>query len=183
MTLAARVGDAAPTAALGVTNVSADVFTERLNASIGTVGAGFSGSGSITGLAAGASSNALGVALNTASAGSFAGTAGVSFVSSGTGTTGAADMALAGQSVALTGHVYTPAVAQANTTVVDFGIVHRGDIVAERSVSVTNAAPASALNDTLRASLGAAPGRVQDERLAWPASRQARPTAAACASA
>ena len=157
LTLAARVGDAAPTAALGVTNVSADVFTERLNASIGTAGAGFSGSGSITGLAAGASSNALGVALNTASAGSFSGTAGVSFVSSGTGTTGAADMALSGQSVALTGRVYTPAVAQANTTIVDFGIVHRGDTVAERSVSVTNAAPAAALNDTLRASLSAAP--------------------------
>jgi hypothetical protein len=81
----------------------------------------------------------------------------VSFVSSGAGTTGAADLALSGQSVALTGHVYTPAVAQANTTVVDFGIVHRGDVVADRGVSVTNAATASALNDTLHASLGTAP--------------------------
>jgi len=157
LTLAARTGDAAPTAALGVTNVSPDIFTERLNASVGTAGTAFSGTGSITGLAAGASSNALGVALNTASAGSFSGTAGVSFVSSGAGTTGAADLALAGQSVALTGHVYTPAVAQANTTIVDFGIVHRGDAVAQRNVSVTNTATASPLNDTLQASLGGAP--------------------------
>ncbi len=66
--------------------------------------------------------------LNTASAGSFAGTAGVSFVSSGAGTTGAADLALPGQSVALTGHVYTPA-WRSEHHVVDFGIVHRGDAV------------------------------------------------------
>ena len=157
LTLAARVGDVASVAALSVTNVSADIYTERLDASIGAVSAGFSGSGSITGLAAGASSNALGIALNTAAAGSFSGTAGVRFVSSGAGTTGAADMVLPGQSVALSGHVYTPAVAQANTTIVDFGIVHRGDAVAERVVSVTNAAAVSPANDTLRASLGGAP--------------------------
>ena len=155
--LAARVGDAAPAAALGVTNVSPDAYTERLNAGFGAVSPGFSGSGSITGLAAGASSNALGVSLNTAAAGSFGGTAAVNFVSSGAGTTGAADAALPAQSVALTGHVYTPAVAQANTTVVDFGIVHRGDTVTGRAVSVTNAAGGSALNDTLQASLVNAP--------------------------
>jgi hypothetical protein len=155
--LAARVGDAAPAAALAVTNVSPDAFTERLDANLGAVGAGFSGTGSITGLAAGASSNALGVALNTAVAGSVAATTTVNFVSSGSGTTGAADAALPSQSVALTGRVYTPAVAQANTTIIDFGIVHRGDTVAERAISVTNAAAASALNDTLQASLGGAP--------------------------
>jgi hypothetical protein len=157
LTLAARVGDAAPVAAVAVTNASPDAFTERLNASFGAVSSGFAGSGSITGLAAGASSNALTLSLNTASAGSFSGSAGVSFVSSGAGTTGAADLALPGQSVTVTGHVYTPAAAQVTTTVVDFGIVHRGDTVAERGVSVTNSAPVSAANDTLRAAFGAAP--------------------------
>ena len=155
--LAARVGDAAPGAALTVTNASPDAFTERLNASLGAISAGFAGSGSVTGLAAGASSTAIGVALNTAVAGSFVGTAAVNLVSSGAGTTGAPDATLPTQTVALTGHVYTPAVAQANTTVVDFGIVHRGDTVADRAVSVTNAAAASALNDTLQASIGGAP--------------------------
>ena len=157
LTLAARVGDAAPAATLAVTNTSPDIFTERLNASCGAVGAGFTGAGSIVGLTAGTSSSALTVSLNTASAGSFSGNAGVAFVSSGVGTTGAADLALPGQSVALTGHVYTPAAAQLNAAVVDFGVVHRGDAVAERAVSVTNSAPVSAANDTLRASLGAAP--------------------------
>jgi len=154
LTLAARVGDAAPVASLTVANASPDVFTERLNAAFGAVSARFTGSGSINGLAAGASSNALGVALNSGAAGVFNGTAGVNFVSSGAGTTSAADLALPGQSVALAGRVYTPAAAQVNTTIVDFGIVHRDDAIADRAVSVTNSAPVSAANDTLQASLG-----------------------------
>src|SRR6185369_12988429 len=157
LALAARVGDAAPTASLTVTNASPDVYTERLNAGFGAVAGGFSGSGTITGLAAGGSSNALGVALSTAAAGSFNGTATVNLVSSGSGTTNAPDAALPSQSVALSGHVYTPAIAQTNTTIVDFGIVHRGDVVADRAVSVTNAAPVTPLNDALVASIGGAP--------------------------
>ena len=155
--LAARVGDAAPTSSLTVTNVSPDAYTERLNAGFGPVAAGFSGSGTVTGLSAGASSNALGVALNTGAAGSFNGNATVNLVSSGAGTTNAPDAALPSQNVALSGHVYTPAVAQTNTTVVDFGIVHRGDVVVDRAVSVTNAAAVTPLNDALAASIGGAP--------------------------
>ena len=154
LTLAARVGDAAPVASLTVANASPDAFTERLNAAFGAVSAGFTGPGSITGLAAGATSNALGVGLNTGAAGIFNGTAGVNFVSSGAGTTGASDLALPSQNVALAGRVYTPAAAQVNTTIVDFGIVHRGDAIADRAVSVTNSAPVSAANDTLQGSLG-----------------------------
>ena len=41
LTFAARVGDAAPAASLGVTNASPDIYTERLNASFGAVSAGF----------------------------------------------------------------------------------------------------------------------------------------------
>jgi hypothetical protein len=82
----------------------------------------------------------------------------VNFVSSGAGTTGAADAALASQQVALSGRVYTPAVGSLNTTVVDFGIVHKGDVVGARNVSVTNAAAIAAPNDVLRGSLGGAAG-------------------------
>ena len=156
LALAARVGDAAPTAPIGITNVSPDAFTERLVASFGAVSPGFTGSGSINGLAAGVSSNSMGISLNTATAGAFSGNATVNLVSSGAGTTGAPDAPLAAQGVGLTGHVYAPAVAQSNTTSVDFGIVHRGDTVAERAVSVTNAAGAAALNDTLQASFAGA---------------------------
>ena len=89
--LAARVGDAAPSATIGVTNSSPDIYTERLNAGIGPGPSGFNTSGNITGLAAQASSSALGVSLNTAAAGNFGGQVALSFVSSGTGTTGAPD--------------------------------------------------------------------------------------------
>ena len=43
LTLAARVGDAAPVASLSVANASPDAFTERLNAAFGAVSAGFTG--------------------------------------------------------------------------------------------------------------------------------------------
>ncbi|HTP73395.1 MAG TPA: choice-of-anchor D domain-containing protein, partial [Burkholderiaceae bacterium] len=155
--LATRVGAASPTASISVTNSSPDAFTERLNASLGAAPAGFTGSGSIVGLAAGASSSALGVGLSTGTAGSFSGSIGVAFVSSGAGTTGAPDASVGSQSVALTGRVYTPAVATVNTPTVDFGIVHRGDTVTLRGVSVTNSAAIAAPNDVLNGSIGAAP--------------------------
>ena len=156
--LAARVGDLAPSSAIAITNASPDAYTERLNASAGAAPSGFTTGGAINGLVAGGSSTAIGVSLNTAAAGSYSGQVGLNFVSSGAGTTGAADAALAGQNVAVSGRVYAPAVGQVNTTVVDFGIVHRGDTVAARNVSVTNAAAPAALNDTLRGTLGGAAG-------------------------
>ena len=80
----------------------------------------------------------------------------VNFVSSGVGTTGAAGVSVGSQAVNLSGRVYTPALAQLNTPVVDFGIVHRGDVVATHGVSVTNAAAIAAPNDELRGSIGSA---------------------------
>jgi hypothetical protein len=158
LSLAARVGDASPLAQLAIANASPDIYTERLNASFGAVAAGFTGSGAITGLSAGSSSNAMGLALNTATAGSFTGTARVNFVSSGAGTTGAPDLGIGSSDIAVNGRVYTPAIAQVNTTVVDFGIVHKGDVVGARNVSVTNAATIAAPNDVLVGSLGGASG-------------------------
>jgi hypothetical protein len=159
VTLAARVGDVAPSAFVGLTNVSPDAYTERLKAGWSGSPAGFATGGSVGGLAAGATSSGdLSVALNTASAGSFSGGATLAFASSGAGTTGLPDAALGGASVALTGRVYTPAVVQLNTPVADFGIVHRGDVVPAIKVSVGNAAPVAAPNDVLRGSLGGASG-------------------------
>lgn len=148
--LVARVGDASPTATLGVTNTSPDAFTERLDASFnGAAPTGFTTSGSIVGLAAQASSSALTVGLNTATAGSFNGNASINLISSGAGTTNAADMALTPGSASLNGKVYTKAVGQLNTNAVNFGIVHVGDVVGAKNVSVTNGAAVTALNDVL----------------------------------
>jgi hypothetical protein len=79
----------------------------------------------------------------------------LSFVSTGAGTTGAADVAAqtASGSVTVNGKVYTPAVGQLNTPVVNFGTVRVGDLVGAQNIVVNNAAATTALNDTLRANL------------------------------
>ncbi|MBI3344269.1 MAG: choice-of-anchor D domain-containing protein [Gammaproteobacteria bacterium] len=158
ITLAARVGDASPSAGISVTNTSPDSFTEGLNVTRGsTTPADFTSSGSISNLAAGATdSSAIQVALNTSTAGTFTGTQGLNFVSTGAGTTGAADISVGTGNVNLNGKVYTPAQASAGTTSINFGIVHVGDVVAAQTVSLANSAPATALNDTLSGSLGGA---------------------------
>ena len=150
VTLAARVGDAAPAAAVSVTNSSPDSYTEGLKVSgISTGAPGFTTSGSIANLAAqGTDASSLKVKLSTAAAGTFSGQATVALASTGQGTTGAADFALPSQNVGLTGHVYTPAVGQASSTAVDFGIVHVGDTVTQ-ALGVKNGAAVTALNDVL----------------------------------
>jgi hypothetical protein len=157
ITLVARVGDIAPSSTINVANSGADAYTERLNASIASTPAGWSASGSVNGLATGQNSNALTLALNTMVAGSFAGSAGVALVSSGAGTTLAPDADLGVASVALTGRVYAPAVAQLPISTINFGTVRVGDVVPVRNVAVNNAA-AGALADTLGASIGTLPG-------------------------
>ena len=159
VTVAGRVGTAGPTTAIGITNTSPDVYTEGLTATRGATSTGFTSSGGITNLVAGGSSNAIGVALNTTTAGTFSGTQALNFVSTGTGTDNASDLALAGQSVTLNGKVYTPAAAQLNTTSVNFGIVHVNDTVTAQGVSVTNSGATSALNDTLVSSALGATGQ------------------------
>jgi hypothetical protein len=159
VTLAARVGDASPSAGVSITNTSADLFTEGLKASIGTASAGFSATGSIANLASqGTDAGTLRVGLNTSTAGSFNGSAALTLASTGAGTTGAADLALAGQSVALAGKVYTTAVGAATGTAIDFGVVRVGDTVSARNIVINNTAATTALNDTLRADLSGVGG-------------------------
>jgi len=150
--LAARVGDASPTAAISVSNASSDAFTESLNATARTAPAGFAANGAISGLSAQDTDDvSLSVALDTASAGAFAGTLVIDFVSSGAGTTGADDLDVGSDDVALAGRVYQAASGAVTTGDVDFGIVHVGEVVAARAVGVANTAPVAALNDTLAA--------------------------------
>ena len=157
VTVAGRVGSAAPTTAISITNTSPDLYTEGLTVSRGATSAGFTASGGITNLAAAGTSTAIGVTLNTATAGTFSGTQALNYVSTGAGTTGAADLAIGSGSVILNGKVYTTAVATNNIPAVAFGIVHVGD-TASHTVSVTNSAAVTALNDTLVASAAGATG-------------------------
>ncbi len=163
---AMRVGAAAPSANVSVTNVASAPPQAALNASISSNGTPVTASGSFNLLAPGATStNQLVVGMSTSVAGDFTGgnvgSATISFVSdaNNVGNCGMnCQITLPSQQVSVSGKVYTPAAALVNTTTVDFGIVHKGDVVAARNVSVSNTAAATALNDTLRGTIGGATG-------------------------
>jgi len=82
----------------------------------------------------------------------------VALVSNGAGTSGFGDLALPGQSTAVTGNVYTAAIGQTPTTALDFGIVRVGDTVTARNIVINNNAALTALNDTLSADLSGVAG-------------------------
>jgi len=159
ITMAARLGDASPAASVSISNSSADVYTEGLNASIGTTSSGFTANGDISNLAAGQTdASSLQVGLGTTTAGTFTGSATLALVSTGEGTTGESDLVLADQSVTLSGKVYAPAVAQVADTIIDFGIVHVGDTGSAMALDVINAAALTDLNDVLTGSFSGATG-------------------------
>ena len=154
--LAARVGDASPTANVSVTNISPDAFTEGLMAGLGAVtpAAFTNAGGAIANLAAGGTDGTtLRVGLNTATSGSFNGTAQVNFTSTGAGTTGAADQALASGNVTLAGNVYQTAQVGPVSSPINFGTVHVGDIIATKAVAIANIA-SGALVDVITGAFG-----------------------------
>jgi hypothetical protein len=156
-----RVGAAAPSAAVSVSNVATTAPQAALNASIASGGAPVTASGSFNLLNPGATnSTSLVVGLNTATAGNYtganAGKATISLVSDASNVGGCepnCQLSLASQSVSVEGKVYTQAVGQLATSSVDFGIVRVGDAVSARNITVQNTAAVTALNDTLRADL------------------------------
>jgi len=156
VTIAARVGDATPVSrAISISNSSPDIFTEGLRVVVsGASGNAQSNGGSIANLAAqGTNNSAIQVGLaSTATAGTTSGQVALSLASTGAGTTGAADLSLGTSVVNVVGKIYQQAVA-AVQSVVDFGIVHVGDSVTAKGISVQNTAPVAGLNDTLRAQL------------------------------
>ncbi len=158
VTLAARVGDSTPRAAISVTNVSPDAYTEGLAATLGASPQGWTASGSISNLAAGATdAKSLQVGLSTATAGVFHGNEAVNFTSNGL-IDNAQAQGVGSATVALQGDVYTAAVEHVSTSSVNFGVVHVGQSVAAKTVSVSNTATQSALNDTLTGGLTIQPG-------------------------
>jgi hypothetical protein len=156
---AARVAIGTLGGNLSVTNTAAnDGFSENLNANITATTPAVTGSGgNVTGLAPGQTNSAgLSITLDNSSAGAKTGTATVQFQSDGTGIDGGAPVNNGSQVVTVNGKVYTPAVANVVTpSPIDFGIVHFGDPTQTKSVTVENAATATALNDVLIGSIGA----------------------------
>jgi autotransporter-associated beta strand protein len=122
--------DTALAQTLLITNTAAPGgFTERLDASFGSLSSlATTNSGSISLLAAGSTSTAMVVYLSTAAAGLASGTAQVSFTSNGDGTSGLAPLALTPQTVILSATVLDPAVASFSngaqaSLLIDFGSV------------------------------------------------------------
>jgi hypothetical protein len=165
---AVRVGAASPTANVSVTNVATVAPQAALNASISSNGVPVTAAGSFGLLTPGATNAAaLQVGLNTTTAGNYtggnAGSATIAFVSDAANIGNCApncQLTLASQQVSVSGKVYTQAVGQLTTNIVDFGIVRVGDTVSAKNIMVDNTASTSALNDTLRADLAGVGGPI-----------------------
>ena len=158
VSIAARVGDVVSAdRAITVTNASPDAYTEGLTVNVAGVTGNAQGNGDIVNLAAqGTSNNAILVGLaDTSVAGTTTGQVNLNLVSTGAGTTNAADTSVGAASVTITGKVYQQAIAQVGATAVDFGIVHVGESVTAKSVSVKNNAQVAGLNDALKGTASA----------------------------
>ena len=153
-----RVGDVAGTRGVTVRNAAVnDGFSENLDVSVASVDAGFTASGAVSGLTAGASNGSgIQVGLDTSTSGAKSGQATLGYVSNGAGTSGLGTTEVGTEGVALTGRVYAQAVASVETVGIDFGIVHVGDVIGPQGVTVRNVA-AGTLTDNLLGSISAVP--------------------------
>ncbi len=178
---AVRVGAAAPSGTVSVTNVATTAPQAALNASMGATSGPATASGSFNLLNPGATNNAsLLVGLNTATAGNFtganAGTATINFVSDASNVGNCApncQLNLASQVVNVEGKVYTQAVGTASGTSINFGVVRVGDTVSAQNITVNNTAAVTALNDTLQANLSGVGGAFTGNGSSGPISAQA----------
>jgi len=136
---------------LDIANVApVDPFSESLSASVSASGAPLSilGGSAVT-VAPGTSNNAIGVAVDTTTAGAKAGTANVAGTS--TGAPGLADLDIGLQMIPVSASVYR--LAEPVIQPVDFGILHVGDVVTPVGISVQNAAAADGFSENLDAAL------------------------------
>ncbi|MGI4880222.1 MAG: choice-of-anchor D domain-containing protein [Janthinobacterium lividum] len=160
---ARRVGDAAAISTLTIANTAPVTagFNEKL-ATTASVGGGFKldggGTVNVPGVAAGSTAQVT-LSHGTATAGSFTSTVAVGNTSLAVAGSGLSDLALAGQSVAVSSNVYAAAIAQVGSTSVNFGTVRQNGTAALVLVSLGNGAT-GALTDTLVTTLGGLPGNV-----------------------
>ena len=140
--LYARTGDTTEQI-LTISNTAvADTFSEGLRAELASTAGDAGMNGTTTSvIAAGSSdSSSLAMTMDTSTSGIKAGTATLNLISDGTGTSGLADYDLGTQTIALNGKVYQEAAASISPDPVDFGIVHKGDVVTAQNVAVKNTA-------------------------------------------
>ena len=153
-----RVGDSVTARNVGLTNTATGALADTLRASLGSAGAPFTSSGTVSGLTAGSSNNStLNVQLATATAGTYTGAALVTFTSQNPDL---ADLALGASSLTLKAQVNNLASAALGKTAgagsfsaaglnytLNFGTLLQGTGAATASLSLANiaAGPADAL--------------------------------------
>ena len=160
---ASRVNGTAQSSTLTIANVAPNTngYTEALTSTATTsspfrVNGGASATAS--NIAAGGSAP-ITVSLGTGTAGAFNNAVAISNTSIPVAGSGFSDFALAGQSVAVSGNVYAPAVANLSSTTVAFGPVRQGSTSPMQSLTLTNVSVGS-LSDSLLSSAGAQPAGV-----------------------
>ncbi|MCP4045709.1 MAG: choice-of-anchor D domain-containing protein, partial [Gammaproteobacteria bacterium] len=150
-----HVGETSETS-LSMDNTAAnDGYSEKLNASMGGATGDATTSGSFDFLAAGGTDNSsLMVGVDTSTAGAKSGTAAISLVSDGYGTSGLGQTGIAGQTVTVSGGVYRLAEATIDNPLdFNFGSVHVGDTLSQE-VSISNTAADDTFSEGLKASFG-----------------------------
>ena len=159
-----RVGGNNATALTIANTAATGAYSEDLNASVsGSSGnAGFSGAGSVGGLLAGASNNsAVGVNVDTTSAGAKAGTVTLAYQTAGTinGVSNGLGTASVGSDVVnVSGNVYQAAAGAIQSPALNFGTVQVGQLVTQNLVIRNTATGAAGFVEDLNASFGASTG-------------------------
>jgi hypothetical protein len=151
-----HVGDK-PVLALTVNNTAAaDGYSENLDAGLATTSAGFSASGTVTGIKPQKSdTSSLTVTLNAATAGAASGNATLTLASDGSGVDGRGATPIASQLVTLTGGVYAYAAGTLASSTINLGIIH-ANTAASAALTLTNGAPTGGYGESLDAGLSGA---------------------------
>lgn len=152
-----RVGDSIANKTFRLSNTAeTSAYSEQLLASYGPVAAPFTVNKAGTSERIVAGDHVItSVGLGSSVAGDFTGANKGGMQVTLTSKAGAADLSdsdLGKPVLEFSGKVYAPAVAVVATPTLDFGIVHTGDVLPTRTISVQNAASA-ALTDSLNASV------------------------------
>ncbi len=142
---------------IGNTNIAPVGFQEGLDVAVGGTSGGATGSGSITNLAAGGTSNAITLGLTGIGAGNQSGQVNLNLASNGSGTSGLATLNLGSQAVTVNAVGYN--LAQASVTPAPVTLANqRVGGTATQVLTIANLAPNGAFSETLSASFGASGG-------------------------
>ena len=153
--IVARVGDTAGTSIMISNTAVNDGYSETLGVNGSKIEDGVSFTPPV-GFVAAAGTLPVIATVDTTTAGVKSGSLALGFTSDGIGTSGLAAVGIGSANVSVDAQVYAAAVASVAPTVIDFGVVRVGDMVAAQNITIQNAAT-GALADELVTGAGAAP--------------------------